>query len=106
MRRREQMPCQANVCLERTGWTRRNGGTGVETASRLRQAELVSASMAGPPTLRCAEGTGRLWTRKQVQGNEDGTCAVRWQPAGHGTVEGGAGKAGGRSVKCRSASLH
>src|SRR3546814_6660273 len=82
MRRREQMPCQANVCVERTGWTRRNGGTGVETASRPRHAELVSASMAGPLTLRCAEGNGRPWTLKQVQGDDDGNVAFRSKPDG------------------------
>src|SRR3546814_15567257 len=73
---------QANVCLERTGWTRRNGGTGVETASRPRHAELVSASMAGPLTLRCAEGNGRPWTLKQVQGDDDGNVAFRSKPDG------------------------
>src|SRR3546814_15412607 len=33
--------------------------------------------MAGPLTLRCAEGNGRLWTLKQVQGDDDGNVAFR-----------------------------
>src|SRR3546814_2806916 len=54
---------------------------GWETASRPRHAELVSASMAGPLTLRCAEGNGRPWTLKQVQGDDDGNVAFRSLPA-------------------------
>src|SRR3546814_13443448 len=50
-------------------------GTGWETASRPRHAELVSASMAEPLTLRCAEGNGRPWTLKQVQGDEEREAA-------------------------------
>src|SRR3546814_11883123 len=33
--------------------------------------------MAGPLTLRCAEGNGRPWTLKQVQGDDDGNVAFR-----------------------------
>src|SRR3546814_4424965 len=50
-------------------------GTGWETASRPRHAELVSASMAEPLTLRCAEGNGRPWTLKQVQGDDEREAA-------------------------------
>src|SRR3546814_4559993 len=53
---------------------------GWETASRPRHAELVSASMAGPLTLRCAEGNGRPWTLKQDQGDDDGNVAFRSLP--------------------------
>src|SRR3546814_8890478 len=33
--------------------------------------------MGGPLTLRCAEGNGRIWTLKQVQGDDDGNVAFR-----------------------------
>src|SRR3546814_20515470 len=33
--------------------------------------------MAGPLTLRGAVGNGRLWTLKQVQGDDDGNVAFR-----------------------------
>jgi len=36
----------------------------------VRHAELVSASMAETPVVRCALGEGGPWTLKQVQGDE------------------------------------
>src|SRR3546814_2652046 len=56
-RRRGQIPCQANVCLERTGWTRRNGGTGVgsgQESSPLQGRGLGEGACASPSLLRLA----------------------------------------------------
>src|SRR3546814_20110158 len=51
------MPCQANFCRERTGWARRNGGTGVgsgQESSPLQGRGLGEGACASPSLLRLA----------------------------------------------------
>ena len=55
------------------GWRLRGG---FQTFNS-RQPELVSASMAGPCIRRGAEGNGRPWTLKQVQGDDAGWVSFR-----------------------------
>jgi len=75
------IPAKAGIKVKKNGrespfFLRQNGCLGLGSAHfQLRHAELVSASMARPLVPRRADGNGRPWALKQVQG--DGISNVR-----------------------------